>query len=248
MPRRDATSTERGVLVLDFDGTVCLGDGPVWAYADAIVPHLDERLARHVTDGLLAYLEDHPGAGTFADGYGAIAALAGPHVPAGVLDAAYAASRLALAEGRLDVHAPEGLVDLLERLRPSIRSVVMTNAPSTGLGEALDALGLANSVDEVIPSAGKPAGSRPVLEALLGGAHPATLMSVGDIWVNDIEPALELGCATGFIDRSGRDLRPAHARGRTIQELYPAIEAWAEAPHDIAAAPAVANDPVPTDS
>jgi hypothetical protein len=68
------------VLVLDFDGTICLGDGPVRAYADAILPHLDERLARQLTDGLLAYLEDHPGAGTYAGGYGAIAALAGPHV------------------------------------------------------------------------------------------------------------------------------------------------------------------------
>jgi FMN phosphatase YigB (HAD superfamily) len=240
-----------GVLVLDFDGTVCLGDGPVWAYADAILPHLDERLAQQVSDGLLAYLEDHPGADTYVDGYGAVAALAGPHVPAGVLDAAYAASRLALAEGRLDIHAPAGLVELLDRLRPSVRAVVMTNAPRTGLGEALDALGLTGAVDEVIASAGKPAGSRPVLQELLAGDPPATLMSVGDIWVNDIQPALELGCVTGFIDRSGRDLRPAHARGRTIQELYPAIEAWAQAartPHDIAAALAAASDPVPTDS
>src|SRR6185312_323865 len=117
------------VLVLDFDGTVCLGDGPVWAYADAILQHLDERLAQQVSDGLLAYLEDHPGAGTYVDGYGAIAALAGPHVPAGVLQEAYAASRLALAEGRLDIHAPAGLVELLDRLRPSVRAVVMTNAP-----------------------------------------------------------------------------------------------------------------------
>lgn len=239
----DAESSGRGVLVLDFDGTVCLGDGPVWAYADAIVPHLDERLARQVTDGLLAYLEDHPGAGTYADGYGAIAALAGPHVPAEVLQAAYAASRTALAGGGLDIHAPEGLADLLGRLRPRVRAVVVTNAPSTGLPEALDALGLAGSVDEVIASAGKPAGSAAVLGKLLDGADPVTLMSVGDIWVNDIQPALELGCATAFIDRSGRDLRPAHARGRTIQDLYPALEAWAGSPRDFAVATAPADIP-----
>jgi len=244
MPSRDAQSTDRGVLVLDFDGTVCLGDGPVWAYADAILPHLDERLARHVTDGLLAYLEDHPGAGTYADGYGAIAALAGPHVPAQLLEAAYAASRTALAEGGLDIHAPEGLVELLGRLRPGVRAVVVTNAPSTGLAEALDALGLAGSVDEVIPSAGKPAGSAAVLGTLLAGADPVTLMSVGDIWVNDIQPALQLGCATAFIDRGGHDLRPAHARGRTIQDLYPALEAWARSPRDFADATAPADIPV----
>ena len=243
MPPRDADSTARGVLVLDFDGTVCLGDGPVWAYADAILPHLDQRLARHVTDGLLAYLEDHPGAGTYADGYGAIAALAGPHVPGEVLAAAYAASRAALAEGGLDIHAPEGLVELLAGLRPGVRTVVVTNAPATGLSEALDALGLSGAIDEVIPSAGKPAGSAEVLGKLLDGADPGTLMSVGDIWVNDIRPALELGCTTAFIDRSGRDLRPAHARGRTIQDLYPALEAWARAPRDFAVATAPADSP-----
>ena len=240
-------SPHQGVLVLDFDGTVCLGDGPVWAYAEAIRPHLDERLAGQVTDGLLAYLEDHPGAGTYADGYGAIAALAGPHVPRAVLDAAYAASRAALADGRLDIHAPEGLVELLDRLRPAVRTVVVTNAPSTGLAEALDALGLAGSLDRVIPSAGKPAGLPAVLDDLLDGADPATLMSVGDIWLNDIRPALELGCATAFIDRSGRDLRPAHARGRTIQDLYPALEAWARSPRDFADATAPTNTPVPSD-
>lgn len=244
MPPRGAESADQGVLVLDFDGTVCLGDGPVWAYADAIVPHLDERLARHVTDGLLAYLEDHPGAGTYADGYGAIAALAGPHVPAEVLAAAYSASRAALAEGGLDIHAPDGLVELLAELRPGVRAVVVTNAPSTGLAEALEALGLAGSVDDVIPSAGKPVGSAEVLGKLLDGADPVTLMSVGDIWVNDIAPALELGCATAFIDRSGRDQRPAHARGRTIQDLYPALAAWARSPRDFAVATAPADTPV----
>jgi FMN phosphatase YigB (HAD superfamily) len=237
-----------GVLVLDFDGTVCLGDGPVWAYADAVLPHLDERLAQQVSDGLLAYLEDHPGAGAYADGYGAIAALAGPHVPPRMLQEAYAASRAALAEGHLDVHAPEGLVDLLGRLRPRVRAVVMTNAPSTGLDEALTALGLAASIDEVIPSAAKPAGSAAVLRGLLGSSDPAVLMSVGDIWANDIEPALGLGCATAFIDRSGRDLRPAHARGRTMQDLYPAIEAWARSPRAFVDASAPAMDPVPSDS
>lgn len=247
MTPRDAESTGPRVLVLDFDGTVCLGDGPVWAYADAILPHLDERLARQVTDGLLAYLEDHPGAGTYADGYGAIAALAGPHVPAEVLEAAYQASRTALAGGGLDIHAPEGLVELLDRLRPEVRAVVVTNAPTTGLPEALDALGLAGSVDGVIPSAGKPAGSAEVLGRLLAGADPVSLMSVGDIWVNDIAPALELGCATAFIDRSGADRRPAHARGRTMQDLYPALEAWARSPSEFAVATAPASVPVPSD-
>ena len=218
------------MLVLDFDGTICLGDGPVWAYADAITPYLDQRLARQVSDGLLAYLEGHATAATYADGYSAIAALAGPHVPASALKAAYGSSRDALADGRLDIHAPDGLADLLDRIAPAVRIVVVTNAPSTGLDTALAKIGLTAHVDQVIPSAGKPAGSQQTFTGLLAGAAPAHLMSVGDIWVNDIEPALAIGAATAFVDRSGRDDRPAHAKATDITELYAAIEKWSSDP------------------
>lgn len=231
---RDAT--DRVTLVLDFDGTVCLGDGLVWAYADGVLPHLSPEVARGVSDALTAYLGGHPLAEGYADGYTAIAALAGPHVEPPVLSAAYADSRRALADAGLDVHAPDGLADLLESLANRVRSVVVTNAPSTGLDAAMDRLGLAGVIDDVICSAGKPEHAAEVLQRLLDGAPAPTLMSVGDIWVNDIAPALELGCATGFIDRSGRDRRAAHARGRAIQQLYPAIETWARSPHEFVSA------------
>ncbi|MGH8962032.1 MAG: HAD family hydrolase [Jatrophihabitantaceae bacterium] len=224
----------RAVLVLDFDGTVCLGDGPVWAYADAVLPHLAPAIGREVSGALVAYLSghEHPNGhlDAYPDGYSAIAALAGPHVAPDLLSDAYANSRLALEDADVDIHAPDGLADLLDAIGRTVRRVVVTNAPSTGLDTALKRLGLAAQIDEVVSSAGKPPNSAAVLGTLLDGAPAATLMSVGDFWLNDIEPALELGCATAFIDRSGRDLRPAHVRGRTIDELYPAVEAWARAP------------------
>lgn len=247
MPSRQSRNgAPTGVLVLDFDGTVCLGDGPVLAYADAILPHLDAQSAARVSDGLLGYLADLPGAGDYADGYDAIAQLAGPEVTAEILGAAYAHSRALLAGGGLDIHAPVGLAELLDRVRPAVRVVLMTNAPDTGLTESLATLGLTAGIDEVVASAGKPAGSSAILRRLLGGADPRTLLSVGDLWVNDIAPALEFGCATAFIDRGGRDDRPADARGRTMPELYPAIEAWACSPHDFADATAPAPRFVPS--
>lgn len=245
-PAGSRNGAPTGVLVLDFDGTVCLGDGPVRAYANAVLPHLDARLAAQVSGGLLGYLADRPGAGDYADGYDAIAQLAGPHVTAEILGAAYADSRSLLAGGGLDIRAPAGLAALLDRLRPAVRVVLMTNAPHTGLPESLATLGLTAGIDEIIASAGKPAGSPAILRRLLGGADPRTLLSVGDLWVNDIAPALELGCATAFIDRDGRDESPADVRGRTMPELYPAIEAWARSPHDFADATAPAPRSVPS--
>lgn len=236
----------RRVLVLDFDGTICLGDGLIWAYADGVLPHLPGELAGSVSAALRAYLEG--GAGDYADGYSALAELAAPHVAGTVLDDAYAHSRFALEDLAIAIHAPDGLAELLDELGTTVHRVVVTNAPSTGLDSALTRLGLATRIDEVVASAAKPAGSREVLTRLLAGAPPARLMSVGDIWRNDIAPALEIGAVTAFVDRLGRDNRPAHARGSTIQQLYPAVRHWATAPEAFEAAHSPERTAVPSDS
>lgn len=233
---------------MDFDGTICLGDGPIWAYADGVLAHLPADQANGITAALRAYLDGDPAAGDHVDGYSALAALAGPHVAAPVLDDAYTRSRRALEDARIDIHAPDGLADLLDELAGRVRRVVVTNAPDTGLDVALERLGLAERIDEVVASAAKPEGAPAVLTRLLAGAAPRELMSVGDIWRNDIAPALDAGCATAFVDRSGRDDRPAHVRARTIQPLYPAIREWANAPAEFAASHLIDLPAVPSDS
>jgi FMN phosphatase YigB (HAD superfamily) len=206
----------------------------VWAYADGVLEHLAADLAGDVSSALSAYLDGDPGAGDYADGYVALAELAGPHVTGTVLDDAYARSRRALENVDVEISAPDGLAELLAALT-DVHRVVVTNAPATGLDTALQRLGLSSLIDEIVPSGDKPAGSRDVLTRLLAGAAPAQLMSVGDIWRNDIAPALELGAATAFIDRLERDGRQAHVRGTTIQQLYPAIREWAAAPPEFIA-------------
>lgn len=223
------------ILVLDFDGTVCLGDGPIWAYADRLLPLLSAGTARAVRGALAAYLADPGSVPDYPDGYTALADLALPHVDADTLRAAYLDSRRALAAPDIDIHAPDGLADLLAGLAGRIRAVVLTNAPRTGLEQALTRLGLAEHIDTVMHDAGKPARAAEMLAALLAGASPESLMSVGDLWVNDIAPALEMGCATALIDRTGAERRPAHARASTIAELYPAIREWSADPARFAA-------------
>lgn len=219
------------VLVLDFDGTVCLGDGPVRAYADAAVRGLDDATAAHVTAGLRRHLDG--AADGFSDGYAAVAAYAGPHVGPGDLQRAYTASRQALAGATLDIVAPAGLVEFLTGLAGRARRVLVTNAPPIGIPESLATLGLTGCIDEVRTEAGKPAGLTTLLPELLDGAPPATLMSVGDVWVNDIEPALAIGAATAYIARDLHDGRPAHLRARQLHTLYPAISAWVADPADL---------------
>jgi phosphoglycolate phosphatase-like HAD superfamily hydrolase len=116
----------------------------------------------------------------------------------------------------------------------------MTNAPPTGIRESLDVLGLAEAFDEVCTGARKPSGFADLIPALLRGAPPPTLMSVGDVWVNDIEPPLAAGCATALVAR--HDDRPAHLHG-SLPSLYGAIDAWVTDP---ACLPRLASPEIPS--
>lgn len=224
-----------GALVLDFDGTVCLGDEPMLAYAREVAavagasgPSIVVRVIEFLLDG------DHRGQADLvraADGYQATARLGiAAGLDADALHEAYRRSRIALHAGDVSVHAPEGIRDLLERLRPGIVTVLVTNAPDAGLQRVLDLLGLGGAFDEVHGDAGKPDGMTPILTDLMarhGLDDPRRILSVGDIWRNDLEPAQRLGARTALVDRWGRGTGSPDASAPSTEALYPAIEAWA---------------------
>ena len=240
------------VLLFDFDGTVSLGDEPVIAYAR----HLDEEagstgalitrvVSRWLTadgrladalDGLTdadpAYLGLHVIDGSI-DGYAAaqrLATLLG--VTPERIDAAYRASRADLADGLISTRAPEGFGSFMAAFPASAHRVLISNSPENGLREQLDKLELTRSFDEVVTSANKPAGLRAITERVLGEQDVAAdrLVSVGDIWVNDLAPVAQLGGATALIDRMPvpADAAPT-VRAPHIEELYPWLLEWARA-------------------
>lgn len=240
----------RGVLVLDLDGTVILGDTPVLAYARAVEACTPR--ATGLTERVVAFLAApgaHPALVTAQDGYQAVQLIA---ESVGIDDvsrnAAYARSRAGLAEDLGDVRTPTGLADLLATL--PVHRAVVTNSPADGLDALLKKLGLTTVLDEVRGSAGKPAGLPDVLGDLLSRhgleQHPHRLLSVGDIWVNDLAPALGLGCATAYVDALDRRQGPAHVRGRSLPDLYDHLTDWAHDPEGfVAAHPAAADAAVP---
>ncbi|QWT22738.1 HAD family hydrolase [Subtercola sp. PAMC28395] len=276
------TTTSR-ILVLDFDGTVCLGDEPVFSYARLLDEALGHEaiIEQHASEvqvpgerdsgplpqrqGLIraavgAFLDGEHGpsrsespmsgprggdvlpalldalaliAGS-ADGYAAAERLArASGITDAQLSAAYKGSRDALASGAIETFAPDGLAELLAGLPEHVHVVLVTNAPRNGVEQQLETLGLYGYFDELVTSAGKPGGMRAILDGLLA-AHdladsPGRLLSVGDIWRNDLEPAAALGCETALIERfAAPDARPTY-RASTIEQLYPAITAWATA-------------------
>lgn len=228
---------DRPVLLLDFDGTVCIGDEPVWAYADSVIEVLRadatpgvDAIAESLTAKLSDYLDGRPGAPTFLDGYAAVATLVGDVADRGQLDRAYLRSRSALAEGTITVAAPAGLDRLLRDLQGRVWRLVVTNAPADGVRSTLVAIGLDGLIDATLTDAGKPQGWATILPPLLRNRPASSLMAIGDIWRNDVAGPLSAGAATALIDRFGHRAGPAHLTADDITALYPAVRDWAADP------------------
>ncbi|SED76543.1 HAD family hydrolase [Ruania alba] len=216
------------VLVLDFDGTLCIGDDPVLFYAE-------EAERRHPGAALVqptrTFLAGSGAVPDAPDGYHAVAAMArAAGLSNATLSEAYLASRARLDAGEGETRPPDGVRHLLTDVRSAgVRVVLVTNAPLVGAQSWLDTHELTALIDEVVPNAGKPAAMPQILDDLAarwGLAAPQRLASVGDVWVNDIGPAMERGSAGFFIDRFGLGHGPSTSAAATFEGVVAAIRDW----------------------
>lgn len=230
------------MIVFDFDGTVALGYGPVRAYARAVARGLPADAAEQMLTALDVAIElelatvGSTGTGIVVDdltteaapldGYdlvGQLARFAG--ASPGQLEAGYLASREHLGTDSAPVTAPHGLADFLCSVASAHR-VLVTNAPAIRVQATLDGLGFQGGFDRVITSAQKPDGFAKILDELSPEGN--ALLSIGDIWHNDLAPAQERGHSTALVGRS----RPASAtpdfRAELLHELYPVLTSWFE--------------------
>ena len=225
------------VMVFDFDGTISLGDGPVRSYARFVAAGLDrgERSAffAAIEDGLSGKILSHVDP---LDGYDLVRQLSARfEVTDAAHSAAYASSRSELASDRAPVVAPPGLARFLADVRPSVWIVLATNAPDTRLAEALEALGLAGAFDEVHTAVGKPAGLESIIDELLSSSgvdhSAAALLSIGDVWTNDLAPAFRRGATTALVGSRADIAATPTLRAASLEELYPAFYDWIEPSH-----------------
>jgi phosphoglycolate phosphatase-like HAD superfamily hydrolase len=211
----------RGVLILDFDGTLCLGDAPVRAYAAEVAALLggDPALINEPLDAFLATrVSTIEGV---VDGYQAVAHLARQHgLNDAALSTAYTRSRRALDSGHLDISAPDGIHELLGEWS-DYRRVLVTNAPGAGTSALLETLGIASLIDDVVGDARKPGGLERLLAQpdRLGWNSGEPLVSVGDIWVNDLAPVAARGGLTGLIERHAQPEATPSVRAPRIQDV-----------------------------
>jgi FMN phosphatase YigB (HAD superfamily) len=236
------------LLVVDFDGTVCRGDAPVRYYARLIADALPADRAHRYLAAVERYLSEGPaaacaGADTVeaaalreaVDSWGAVLHLAGRayDVPAGVIERAFAGCREWMTDPACEVGLVQPLMDTLADLRTAARVVLVTNSPRDSMLPLLRRLGILGSFDDIVAGAAKPDGLRRYLQRSLGAdlrARPWRLLSVGDHYRNDLEPAVEIGAAAAYIDRFGRADGPATARSSRAEDLLPVLRAWAADP------------------
>ena len=237
-PYDDAMSVRELALILDFDGTLYVGDLPILAYARHVSAFLDEDGQTAFIDGLRGFLEGkRTGRSTVnlenaEDGFHAVellAAAAGltPHQ----VHLGYEASRADVARSAFALDVPDGLVDVLTELHEVALIRLVTNASPTGIAEVLDVLGLAAFIDDVVTEAGKPAGMPDIVCDTLRrvGSENACdrLLAVGDRWTTDLAEVHRIGGATAYIDRYGRADGQPTWRATSLAELLPNISGWA---------------------
>jgi phosphoglycolate phosphatase-like HAD superfamily hydrolase len=221
-----------GVLLLDFDGTVSVGDEPVLLYARLVAEAAGE-------PAILARVEDFLGGGDrlaalgASDGYQLVARLAtATDVPAEILKAAYDESRGRVDSGEVPIAPPEGLAELLGELPDGIHVALVTNAPADSLGPVLEGFGLSALIDETVGSAAKPERMPEHVERLLSEHGltdtPTSLLSIGDIWGNDLAAAHERGCRTGLIDRFGFSDGDPDVSAPDFPGLYAYVRRWSK--------------------
>lgn len=229
----------RRALILDLDGTLCLGDEPARHYARRIaelapdvdgVADLPAILEAFLTGSPSPEADARPSA---EDGYMTVwsAALA-LGVPQGVVSSAFLDTRAGVVAGTIPTHAPADAAEQLDSLRAQgVVTVLVTNSPGNGLDALLDRLGLLPHLDRVVTGAGKPDGLGAVLDGLLTdpelAADARRILSVGDIWVNDLAPVHARGGLTAHLDRHGLGTGTPTLRRASVVDLYPDLADWA---------------------
>lgn len=225
------------IVVLDFDGTVCLGDDPVRLYADE-VSSLMPAHSPDILAGLDAFLRGDLHLPGVEDGYEAVFELSKPaRLRASQLTRAYVTSRERLEQGEARRHAPPGLPHMLEELAAlQVHVVLLTNAPEVGVVRWLNEQDLFARFHHVRTDAGKPRHMTRHLSEFLTAygdpAAPGRLLSIGDVWANDVAPALQLGAHGFYIDRFNLRTGESTATAASLAALYPEVLAWARAARD----------------
>lgn len=216
-------------VVWDLDGTLYRSLEACRHYACGVAAGLEESRRADYLDAMDRYLAGEGGTEA-SDGWEAAVVLAGGTRGASrAFPDAFARTRAFMLTDECALDVPEGLRGFLERSAEDARRVLVSNTPSFGVMPLLERLNLLGVFDEIVCDAAKPHrfSERLAATADVLDVPRSSVMSVGDHFVNDIAPAIAIGCAAAYIDpfRVGPSGLATFEAAR-IEDLLPALEAW----------------------
>lgn len=131
--------------------------------------------------------------------------------------AAFHATRDFMGTQAWQIRPEPGLHEILDRLRAAGNYLIaMTNSPEATTTDVLARLGLRATFHTVIASAEKPYGLARFLTSV---DAPERVLSIGDNFVNDIEPVLQVGGAGLYTDRHATGLGAGYERCYRVRSI-----------------------------
>lgn len=214
------------LLILDFDGTLCLGDGPVRAFAREVASAVGASAAE-LLDPLDRFLQGESGTpfDGSADAYTAVAEWARNRgLERGAMTAAFLRGRAEVDAGSIEISSPDGVIGRLGALEGWHR-VLVTNSPLASTVTLTARLGLDTVLDAIIGDAAKPGGLDALLapDGELDVRRWRRIVSLGDIWINDLAPVHAVGGDTGLIERHPQPEATPTWRADNVQSLLDQI-------------------------
>ena len=213
-------------LIWDFDGTLYRGDKPFSIYASYILEfsgmerdgHMEE-IERRIGD-----YEKYYG----NDGYEIVATYLSSVKPE-IMQKSYERMREDLLEHPEYVEIPEKIGDILEFARERTHMILASNSPEPYVTPFLKKLGLISYFHQIFSSARKPEGIRRIIGNL---PEKQRVLSIGDHYVNDIMPAIEMKKDSAFISKYAKSGMDATFYGKKIEDIYGEIIKWIEKSSD----------------
>lgn len=113
---------------------------------------------------------------------------------------------------------------VMKRLSQHQKLVLLTNSPQPDSEALISKLGLAEVFDHKIFMGGKPIQSQRHMKELAEryDCSYEEMISIGDNWINDINPARQLGCQTIYIDPY--NIGPAERADAVVSSMGEAIK------------------------
>jgi len=215
------------IVVFDFDGTITTGISHYIYCANIIADNLEPPYADAFLDEVNnSFSGKKPFIGE--DGWDLLNRISRKYSDRNLFEHSFHQTRRHML---LNIHKgdiSENVISLLKDVHSLCTTALASNSPEEYVKGYLDKLDLEKHFDYVRFSAKKPEGLIDLVFSISGGMDPADLkvLSVGDHYVNDIQPALRMKWDTAFINPFHLDSRGSTVSGQSISDLSEWIVSW----------------------